>query len=320
MNKKGNITGESRRAFMKKAVASCAMAGGIASTGLAQEPTKKPDSPAGGNGMYIDIHVHANAWSDEGFTLDRVIKWMKKHRIQRCFIQQFRKTLPRNEEDRRKLVANFKKHKGKIDRFCVIFAKDVTSRAGAVKILRKMKDEGAIGFGEHYGEGLAFDDPKNVRIFEACAEVGLPVLFHMDGRNNKDEPHLPRLEKVVKSHPECTFLAHAPLWWANISGNAKSRGKVTPGGAVERLLQKYPNLYGDLSAGSGANAIARDKEFGRGFLIRNADKLLFGTDSGPWSLRGKPAAQFTLFEGLDLPADVKAKIYRDNARKLFSLA
>lgn len=40
-------------------------------------------------------------------------------------------------------------------------------------------------------------------------------------------------------------------------------------------MEKYPNIYGDLSAGSGANAIARDEKFGREFLIRRADRLLF---------------------------------------------
>jgi predicted TIM-barrel fold metal-dependent hydrolase len=39
-----------------------------------------------------------------------------------------------------------------------------------------------------------------------------------------------------------------------------------------------PNVYGDVSAGSGFNAISRDPQFGYWFLNECQDKLLFGTD------------------------------------------
>ncbi|NIR43620.1 MAG: amidohydrolase, partial [Gemmatimonadetes bacterium] len=78
---------------------------------------------------------------------------------------------------------------------------------------------------------------------------------------------------------------HAQGFWASISGDVTPAemqgyptGKVAPGGAVDRLMEAYPNLYGDVSAGSGANAFMRDMEFGRAFIIRRADRLLFGTD------------------------------------------
>jgi hypothetical protein len=277
------------------------------------------DQPAEGKGKYIDIHIHANAWSDKGFNLEKVCEWMKQKDVVRCIVQ-YGIEMPRNDEERKRSVENFRKHRGKIDWFCRILPEDVTSTKQAVEILTGMKRDGAIGFGEHYGKGLAFDDPNCVRLYEACAEVGLPILFHMDGGNNKDEKGLPRLENVVKSHPNCIFIAHGPGWWSNIRGGeqggqaGKPAGNDAPGGTLDRLLRKYPNLYGDLSAGSGAGAIGGDKEFGRAFLIRNADKLMFGTDIGPW---GGDAKQFTLFEGLDIPADVKARIYRQNAERLF---
>ena len=39
-----------------------------------------------------------------------------------------------------------------------------------------------------------------------------------------------------------------------------------------------PNVYGDVSAGSGFTAISRDPQFGYWFLNECQDKLLFGTD------------------------------------------
>jgi predicted TIM-barrel fold metal-dependent hydrolase len=44
-------------------------------------------------------------------------------------------------------------------------------------------------------------------------------------------------------------------------------------------MRKYPNLHGDLSAGSGFNAISRDPEFGCRFLEEFQDRLYWGTDT-----------------------------------------
>jgi len=43
-------------------------------------------------------------------------------------------------------------------------------------------------------------------------------------------------------------------------------------------MRLYPNLHGDLSAGSGFNAITRDPEFGYRFMEEFQDRLYFGTD------------------------------------------
>jgi hypothetical protein len=55
------------------------------------------------------------------------------------------------------------------------------------------------------------------------------------------------------------------------------KGKVKPGRVVE-LMRKYPNLHGDLSAGSGFNAISRDPEFGCAFMEEFQDRLYWATD------------------------------------------
>ena len=52
---------------------------------------------------------------------------------------------------------------------------------------------------------------------------------------------------------------------------------MRPGRLVE-IFRSCPNLYGDLSAGSGFNAISRDPAFGDAFLEEFQDRLLFGTD------------------------------------------
>jgi uncharacterized protein len=128
----------------------------------------------------------------------------------------------------------------------------------------------------------------------------------------------------LATFPKLTFIGHGPGWWASISGDAKaadfmsSRPRpVTLGGAIDKLMDTYPNLWGDLSAGSGAQAISRDRAFGREFLIRRQDRLLFGTD---YLQPGQPVPQFQLLDSLNLPAQVQHKVFRANAEKLLKLS
>lgn len=50
------------------------------------------------------------------------------------------------------------------------------------------------------------------------------------------------------------------------------------GGRVPALFEKYPNLYGDLSANSAGCALMRDPAFGLAFVERYAHRLFFATD------------------------------------------
>jgi len=58
-------------------------------------------------------------------------------------------------------------------------------------------------------------------------------------------------------------------------------GRITPivrGGITDKWLSDYPNLFADLSANSGNNALTRDPSFTADFLKRHKDKLFFGSD------------------------------------------
>ncbi|QDU29317.1 Amidohydrolase [Anatilimnocola aggregata] len=261
--------------------------------------------PVGG---YIDTHVHAFDCRKDG--LDVVDAWMKRVNVTQCVVHPLdhKGSRPSNDAERQEMLANYRKYKGRIHRFCIIYPDEVETVEEAMRILEREKQDGAIGFGEHYGVGLMFDDPKNLLIYDACSRVGLPVMFHIDQKRNMDEQGLPRLEKVLNAYPKCILIAHS-YWWRQL-GN----------GTCERLLQKYPNLYADLSP-AAVTALSKQGDQGREFIIRNADKLLFGTDAGWWSFNKTPAPEkeWTYFEDLNLPAEVKNKIYRQNAAKLLKL-
>lgn len=153
------------------------------------------------------------------------------------------------------------------------------------------KDKGAKGVGE-IGVNMYFDDPFMENLFYHCQKNQMPVLFHMATKIGGsyglvDEVGLPRLEKELAKFPDLAFIGHAPSFWSHISNDLTAdnwkdwyypKTRVIPGGSIVKLMRKYPNLYGDISAGSGSNAMLRDPEFSYGFLEEFQDQILYGTD------------------------------------------
>ena len=134
-------------------------------------------------------------------------------------------------------------------------------RAGLRGMLKEYVDQGARGFGEHKA-GLPIDHPKMQALYEVCDDLRLPVLFHMDAIRGTEVPGLPGLERVLKSFSNVNFIGHGPGFWASISGELTARemgeypvGPVKPGGALDRLFDACPNLWGDISADSGSGAL-----------------------------------------------------------------
>ena len=277
-------------------------------------------------GDYVDMHTHlGQTWNTtEPLTAEVLLRWMDAHKIAQAIVLP----LVSPESSSYLLTSDFvleqtRPYRDRLIPFCCIDPRTsfTGGHKGLVAMLQKYIDAGAKGFGEHKN-GLTFDDPRNMAVYAACAELKLPLLFHIDNLRNLDKPGLPGLENAVNSHPGCNFVGHGPGWWASISGDASDlggypKGKVAPGGAIDALMEKYPNIYGDLSAGSGAGALSRDLDFAREFLVRRQDRIMFGTD---FLSPGQEVPQFELYRQLDLPEDVQAKVFRDNARRLLGLA
>jgi len=259
---------------------------------------------------FIDPHVHAMSVTPLG--LRAVAKWMEERNIERCIVSPLnhKGSRPQTEEERQTMLANFRPYKGKIDRMTIIDPGELETVDQAVKILNREKADGAIAFGEHYGAGLKFDDPKNLMLYEACEKVGLPVMFHIDQNKNMVEPGMERVDRVLKKFPKCKVVAHA-YWWRQLAN-----------GTCDRQLQEHPNLYADMSGAVVVQVLNRDRKYAREFLIRNQDKILWATDEGWWSFGNKDRQMnqhYTFFEELDLPDEVRHKIYRGNAMKVYGL-
>lgn len=180
-------------------------------------------------------------------------------------------------------------------------------------------NHGCRGFGEHVN-GLAFDDPLNKALYAKCDEHGLPLDFEISSRFCWDEVGLPRLESCVKEFPNVKWVGHGPAFWTAISADDPRAGYPTepikPGGALDRLLAEHDNLFADLSAGSGYNAMTRDPDFAMGFIERHWSKLLWGTDIV--GVHDKlPHVEW--IKTLPVTEEIREAIARGNTRRLLGL-
>jgi predicted TIM-barrel fold metal-dependent hydrolase len=160
-------------------------------------------------------------------------------------------------------------------------ANEVPDIEGATKEIERYLERGALLIGEQKF-GVECDSPQMERIYQLAQAHRVPVLMHWEFE--KYNYGFERFYRMLDKYPRVNFIGHAQTWWANIDKNQHDqsvlypKGPITPGGLTERYLSDYPNMYGDLSAGSGLNALTRDEDFMREFLTRHQSKLAYGSD------------------------------------------
>jgi predicted TIM-barrel fold metal-dependent hydrolase len=178
---------------------------------------------------------------------------------------------------------------------------------------------------------VPFDDPRCLNLYRKAGELGCPVVLHLDApyllnKETNEMTYQPQwyggtidnLERALKACPKTIFLGHAPGFWRYISGDAEGEptsyptGPVVAGGRVHQLLDAYPNLMCDLSAGSGRNALSRDPEHAKKFINQYAERLTFARD-----FYGGELHEF--LQTLGLSAGQQELIYQKNAQKLVHL-
>lgn len=196
------------------------------------------------------------------------------------------------------------------------------------------------------------DDPRLDDVWEAAAQMGLPVLIHVadplayflpvDRFNERLEDLLrnPRnsqvqlgievfhrlldaFEHLVASHPTTTFVG------AHVGCHPEDLGWVS------RMLDDYPNVSID-TAGRVAD-LGRQPRAAARLFERHADRVLFGSDDFPLDASGyrswfrlletgdeafdysgdpvPPTGRWTV-SGLDLSRDVLERVYAANASRL----
>jgi predicted TIM-barrel fold metal-dependent hydrolase len=134
---------------------------------------------------------------------------------------------------------------------------------------------GAKGIKLMGGHPNYYDEPLNsenmYKVYQKAAEYDVPVLLHGSLINIPELQD--QLDQVFGDFPEVTFIiAHY--------GNTLMNGIHLD--VIAGLLDEHPNLYTDLSMGSGVTAYHRylkqDLETIRSFVIEYQDRILFGSD------------------------------------------
>ena len=205
-------------------------------------------------------------------------------------------------------------------------ANEVPDLPDAIHEIEKYLKLGAVIIGE-LKFGVESDSPQMQKIYQLAGAYEVPVLMHWQYKMyNYGFEHW---YKMLEKYPKVNFIGHAQTWWANIDksntdqSDLYPKGPVTAGGITDRYLSDYPNMYGDLSAGSGLNALTRDEGHGREFLERHQDKLLYGSDCedphGVASLGCTGSLDIAEIRKLAPSKSIERKLLYENAKKLFRL-
>lgn len=234
-------------------------------------------------GPVLDTHLHLRPDPDACFT-----------HIQGCGVTNAVLLTRAPDEDKAKLEMARRRN---------IFVRSVSTdpaQPGADDIIRKAIRDGAVSVGE-LKYHLALDSPEMRLVYSICAEMHVPVMMHI-----QNYPHFagelpyntgyPQFDRILRAYPKTNFIGHGDLFWAHISADVPTdrgypSGPIKPGGLTDEFLSDFPNLYADMSANSGNNALARDTAFSREFIVRHRSKLIFGSDCACADGKGNGVSQ-----------------------------
>jgi predicted TIM-barrel fold metal-dependent hydrolase len=283
--------------------------------------------------MIIDVHNHPD-W--HGHDLNRYLDNMKRYNIDKTWLLSWECPIDEYSPEYTNCIPDtgpngpvpFARCLSYVerapDKFILGYAPDPRKPEAIDQLQAAVSIYGVRVYGE-LKLRMMYDNPDAIRMFRFCGEKGLPVVVHIDYEFDTGSRY-PRLnwwygggidafERAIKACPYTVFIGHAPGFWAHISGDNQynkvsyPKGKIVPGGKLIKMLEAYPRLYCDISAGSGWNALSRDPEFAREFLVEYQDRILYGRDYFD-------NIHQEFLNSLGLPAEVLEKIYYKNALKL----
>lgn len=201
------------------------------------------------------------------------------------------------------------------------------------------------------GSLVKIDDPRWDPIWQACGELGLPVIIHSADPVAFFEPIDERNERweELYRHPDWSFYgeqfpSHAALMAARNRVIERHQGTQFIGAhianypenlaQVSEWLDQYPNLVVEIS--SRIAELGRQPYTAREFFLKYQDRIMFGSDGPRPAARLMPHWRF--FEtrdenfayaenpfppqglwnihGLGLPDEVLRKVYHENAERV----
>ncbi|HYE20343.1 MAG TPA: hypothetical protein VEA69_17990 [Tepidisphaeraceae bacterium] len=199
--------------------------------------------------------------------------------------------------------------------------------------------------------GLRLDSPELEPVFRELRDRGMMVMTHMgdpelwyQGKYADTATYGTRDEHYTMWENVLNTWTHLPWVGAHMGGNPEDLGRL------QGLLDRHPNLSLDCSATRWmAREVSARRDDAREFFVRNADRILFGSDQvsgddrdfdflasrwwthrklwetgyiGPMPILDPdlPASEQPRLRGLALPDEVLQKLYHDNAVKVMAAA
>lgn len=141
--------------------------------------------------------------------------------------------------------------------------------------LKKYIDDGAAGVKLYNGHGsfydlyfnMPLDDLEMMEIYAFCEQEDIPILYHINSGR-----FLGEFEHILKEFPDLVIVApHFILSSSNLA-------------RLSILMQKYPQLYTDISFGHPDFLVAGFKRISdnyiafRDFMVKYRDRITYGTD------------------------------------------
>jgi predicted TIM-barrel fold metal-dependent hydrolase len=198
--------------------------------------------------------------------------------------------------------------------------------------------------------GVSFETPQVRKIMRDARDRGMILMSHVGdpelwyrgkyaadaGKYGTRDQHYALWESALEEHKDWPWLG------AHLGGNPEDLGRL------QYLLDKYPNLYLDNSATRWiVREVSARRDQAREFIIRNQDRILYGSDQVSEDTRGfdflasrwwchrklwetayigqtpildpdLPRESQPVLRGLALPDEVLQKLYHDNAVKLLA--
>jgi predicted TIM-barrel fold metal-dependent hydrolase len=201
------------------------------------------------------------------------------------------------------------------------------------------------------GRFLLPDDPRLKPIWDAAAEEAMPVTIHIADPPAFWDPIGPTNERYeeLAEHPDWSYADRGCPGFHDLLGRQRDLLRANPGttfivahvgsyaenlAAVGAMLDEFPNMFVDTA--ERISELGRQPYSTRDFLLRYADRVVYGTDLLPNA--GNTSANYRFFEtrdeyfpynsldehnqgrwaiyGVFLPDEALSKIYSGNAERL----
>jgi len=312
----------------------------------------------------IDCHNHLRRVINAGADIEELIKIMDECNVQMVVdldgypggqLEKSLKTLKKPYSDRFLVYTRIDwtnlDDPGFAEQMAKKIEEDVKKGAQGLKIRKELGLEIKLADGTY----LPVDSPKLDPTWEMCGKLGIPVTIHvadplafftpLDRFNERleeviDHPGwmwnrselynveeiMEQRNRMIAKHPNTNFIG------AHVGGMSENLALAA------EWLDTYPNLYYDTSA--RIHEMGRQPYTARKFLIKYADRIVFGTDgcsAGPinaemyrlnWRWFETDDEYFDVSKthhyqgrwmvyGVHLPDEVLKKIYYQNAKKLY---